>query len=61
MKEENRKLERQIAESAQIDAPIEAPLRRRVTTGFVVALLLTVFIGFRPGAAPGWRRTMPIG
>jgi PAS domain S-box-containing protein len=46
MKEENCKLERQIAESAQIDAPIEAPLRRRVTTGFVVALLLTIFIGF---------------
>jgi len=46
MKEENRNRERRIAESAQIDAPIEAPLRRRVTTGFVVALLLTIFIGF---------------
>src|SRR6266481_8822135 len=46
MKEESRNRERQIVESAQIDAPIEAPLRRRVTAGFVVALLLTIFIGF---------------
>ncbi len=46
MKEENRKLERQIVGSAQIDAPIEAPLRRRVTAGFVIAVLLTIFIGF---------------
>src|SRR6266478_6201435 len=46
MKEENGKLERQIVASAQIDAPIEAPLRRRVTAGFVIAVLLTIFIGF---------------
>jgi signal transduction histidine kinase len=32
--------------SKQFDAPIEATLRRRVTGGFVVALLLTIFIGF---------------
>ena len=32
--------------SIQSDAPIEANLRRRVTGGFVVALLLTVFMGF---------------
>ena len=30
----------------QFDAPIEAKLRGRVTGGFAVALLLTVFIGF---------------
>src|ERR1700687_2304809 len=46
MKEANRRLERQIAERARIEAPIEAKLRRRVTGSFIVALLLTVFIGF---------------
>ena len=46
MKEANRKLERQVAERARIGAPIEAKLRRGVTSGFIVALLLTVFIGF---------------
>jgi signal transduction histidine kinase len=30
----------------QFDVPIEATLRRRVTGGFVVALLLTIFSGF---------------
>jgi PAS domain S-box-containing protein len=46
MKEENRKLKRQIAEPEGNEAPIEAKLRRRVTGSFIVALLLTVFIGF---------------
>jgi PAS domain S-box-containing protein len=46
MKEANRKLERQIAERERIDESIEAKLRRRVTGSFIVALLLTVFIGF---------------
>ena len=46
LQEENRKLERQIADRVRSDAPIEAPLRRRVTVGFVVAVLLTVFMGF---------------
>jgi PAS domain S-box-containing protein len=46
MKDENRKLKRQIAEPEGIEAPIEAKLRRRVTGSFIVALLLTVFIGF---------------
>ena len=32
--------------SEQIDAPIEANLRRGVTGGFVVAALLTIFLGF---------------
>jgi PAS domain S-box-containing protein len=32
--------------SKQFDAPIEAKLRGRVTGGFIVAVLLTVFIGF---------------
>jgi len=46
MKEGSRKPERQIAERERMGAPIEAPLRRRITTGFVVALFLTTFIGF---------------
>jgi len=45
LQEENRRLEQEIAEHARIHAPIEAPLRRRVTIGFIVAVLLTVFIG----------------
>jgi PAS domain S-box-containing protein len=44
--EENRKLERQIAERKRIDTPIEARLRGRVTGGFIVAVLLTISIGF---------------
>ncbi len=36
----NRKLEQEIAERKRFDAPIEAPLRRRVTAGFIVAVLL---------------------
>jgi len=42
----NRKLEEEIAERKRFDAPIDAPLRRRVTAGFIVAVLLTLFIGF---------------
>ena len=45
LQEENRKLEREIAERRQFDAPIEAPLRRRVTIGFGVAVLLTISVG----------------
>ena len=32
--------------SKQFDAPIEANLRRRVAGGFIVAVLLTIFMGF---------------
>ena len=46
MKEKNGTRERQVVESAQMDALIEAPLQRQVTTGFVIAVLLTIFIGF---------------
>jgi len=46
MKDENRKLKRQIVEPEGSDAPIEAKLRRRVKGSFIVAFLLTVFIGF---------------
>jgi PAS domain S-box-containing protein len=46
LQEENRKLEQEIAARERIHAPIEAPLRRRVTVGFVVAVLLTAFMGF---------------
>src|SRR4029077_13255890 len=37
VQEENRRLEEEIAERSRIHAPIEAPLRRRGTVGFVVA------------------------
>jgi PAS domain S-box-containing protein len=46
LQEVNRKLAQEIAERKQFDAPIEAPLRRRVTAGFIVAVLLTLFTGF---------------
>ena len=46
LQEVNRKLAADIAERKRFDAPIEAPLRRRVTVGFIVAVLLTLFIGF---------------
>src|SRR5216683_3380235 len=46
LQEENRKLEREIAERNLIEAVSEAPLRRRVAVGFVAAVLLTVFMGF---------------
>ncbi|MGC2248990.1 MAG: PAS domain S-box protein, partial [Terriglobales bacterium] len=50
LQEVNRELERQIAARQRFDAPIDAPLRRKVTAGFVVAILLTVFMGFA-----GWQ------
>lgn len=50
LQEVNRKLERQIAARKLFDAPIDTPLRRKVTAGFVVAILLTVFMGFS-----GWQ------
>ena len=46
LQEEVRKLEQEISERKRIDASIEAPLRRGVTVGFVVALLVTGFMGF---------------
>lgn len=42
--DENRKLERQIADSQRFDAPIRGPLRRRVTGGFVAAMCLTAVL-----------------
>jgi len=45
LQEENRKLEQEMAERKRFDVPI-APLRRRVTAGFIVAVVLTLFIGF---------------
>ena len=35
-----------MAERKRFDVPIEALLRRRVTGGFIVAVLLTGFLGF---------------
>jgi PAS domain S-box-containing protein len=46
LQETNRKLEQEISERKRFDSPIEAPLRRRMTAGFIVAVLLTLFIGF---------------
>jgi PAS domain S-box-containing protein len=46
LQEVNRKLEQEIAQRKRFDMPIDAPLRRRVTVGFIVAVLLTLFIGF---------------
>jgi PAS domain S-box-containing protein len=46
LQEVNRKLEEEIAEHKRFDAPIKDPLRRRVTAGFIVAVLLTLFTGF---------------
>ncbi len=46
LQEANRKLAEEIAERKRFDTPIDAPLRRRVTAGFIVAVLLTLFIGF---------------
>jgi len=50
LQEMNRKLEWQIAERKRLDAPIDASLRRKVTGGFIVAILLTSFLGYS-----GWR------
>jgi signal transduction histidine kinase/CHASE3 domain sensor protein len=45
LQEVNQRLERQIAESLRLEAPIETSLRRWVTGGFVLAVLLTGFLG----------------
>jgi PAS domain S-box-containing protein len=50
--EVNRRLKLQIAEGKKLDLPLDAPLRRKVTAGFVVAVLLTIFIGIA-----AWRGT----
>ena len=41
----NRKLEAEIAERKRFDIPVDAPLRRKVAIGFIVAVLVTVFVG----------------
>jgi CHASE3 domain sensor protein len=46
LQEANRKLAEEIAERKRFDTPIDAPLRRKVTVGFIVAVLLTLFIAF---------------
>ena len=50
LEEENRKLEQEIARRKQFDEPLAVPLRRRVAVGFIIAVLLTAFLGFA-----GWR------
>jgi hypothetical protein len=39
-------LDKEMSEHKQVDVPIEALLRRRVTGGLIVAVLLTVFLSF---------------
>src|SRR5208282_4159351 len=46
----NRKLAREIVDRKRLDAPIDAALRRRGTAGFIVAIVLTIFMGYS-----GWR------
>jgi hypothetical protein len=46
LQEANRKLEQEIGARERLNAPIESPLRRRLTFGFVVAVHLTIFMGF---------------
>jgi PAS domain S-box-containing protein len=42
----NRELERQIEERRRFDAPIEAPMRRRVAGGLAIAIFLTALLGY---------------
>jgi len=42
LQDENRRLEQEIAVRKRVDAPIEAPLRRQVSAGIAVAVLLTI-------------------
>jgi CHASE3 domain sensor protein len=41
-----RSADKEMAQRERLDAPIEGPLRRRVTGGLIVAILLTVSLGF---------------
>jgi hypothetical protein len=38
--------DKEMAERKRVDVPIEAPLRRRVAGGLIMAALLTAFLGF---------------
>jgi PAS domain S-box-containing protein len=42
----NRTLQAEIAGRKLFEAPVDAPLRRKVTMGFMVAVMLTGFVGF---------------
>jgi len=48
-------------ESARLDAPIEDALKRRVTGGFIVAMLLTIFLGFSSWRGARWLRALDFG
>jgi PAS domain S-box-containing protein len=45
LQEENQKLEQEIAERERFDVPVDASLRRKVTIGFLAAVLLTGVLG----------------
>ena len=45
LQEQNRKLEQEITQRKRFDAQTEAPFRRRVTVGFIVAVLVTISSG----------------
>ena len=53
LQETNQKLEQEIAERRQFDSPIEGPMQRRLTIGFIVALSVTLFISIS-----SWRGTL---
>ena len=53
LQEANRKLQQEVAQRRQSDAPIEGPMRRRLIVGFIVALSLTLFI-----SVSSWRGTL---
>jgi len=53
LQEVNRKLAQEIAERKRFGGPIEGPMRRRLTVGFIVALSLTLFI-----SVSSWRGTL---
>ncbi len=54
LREKNRKLEEEIAQRKRLDEPINVPLRRRVQAGFIVAVLLTIFVGFSSWRGARW-------
>lgn len=46
LQEVNRRLQRELDKLKKFDAPADTPLRRAVTAGFIVAVLLTILFGF---------------
>jgi hypothetical protein len=53
--------DKEFAERNRFEAPIEAPLRRRVTGGLIIAVLLTGLLGFSYWHSSDGRSRMPTG